>query len=228
MILPGLVDIHCHILPGIDDGARDLEQSVAMARLWAAAGFAAVVATPHYIPGTAWAAEAQTVAVRVAALQARLDAEAIPLRVYPGMEIAFHKRLAERQHRAGLQPVRQPLMEGDLHARVHAQGDPFGVEPGLYGREPRGDDTAIRGPGRARDEMGRGHHRREPGRHVQPRHGRALVQVAGAVVDAGQDVAVDVDQAVRGHAVVSASARAVLPTSLVSRAVASSAARVTA
>ena len=34
----GLIDIHCHILPGIDDGARDLEQSVAMARLWAAAG----------------------------------------------------------------------------------------------------------------------------------------------------------------------------------------------
>ena len=40
----GLVDIHCHILPGIDDGARDLEQSVAMARLWAAAGFAALAA----------------------------------------------------------------------------------------------------------------------------------------------------------------------------------------
>ena len=87
MIPDGLIDIHCHILPGIDDGARDLEQSVAMARLWAAAGFAAVVATPHFIPGTAWATDARIIGERVAAVQARLDAEAIPLRVYPGMEI---------------------------------------------------------------------------------------------------------------------------------------------
>ena len=121
MIPDGLVDIHCHILPGIDDGARDLEQSVAMARLWAAAGFAAVVATPHFIPGTAWAAEAQTVAVRVAALQARLDAEAIPLRVYPGMEIAFHKRLVERLQSGTVLPL--------------AASDRYLIEPAFQGSQ---------------------------------------------------------------------------------------------
>lgn len=105
MTLDGLVDIHCHILPGIDDGARDMEESVAMAQHYAAAGFVAVVATPHFIPGTAWAATAQVVAERVAALQARLDAENIALRVYPGMEIAFHKRLADRLHTGGLLPL---------------------------------------------------------------------------------------------------------------------------
>ncbi len=104
----GLVNIHCHILPGIDDGARDLEQSVAMARLWAAAGFAAVVATPHFIPGTAWATDARIISERVAAVQARLDAEAIPLRVYPGMEIAFHKRLVERLHSGTVLPLAAP------------------------------------------------------------------------------------------------------------------------
>lgn len=105
MTLDGLIDIHCHILPGIDDGASDLEESVAMARLYAAAGFAAVVATPHFIPGTAWAAESRVIAELVAVVQARLDAEQIPLRVYAGMEIAFHKRLAERLPTGSLQPL---------------------------------------------------------------------------------------------------------------------------
>jgi protein-tyrosine phosphatase len=42
-----VVDIHCHILPGIDDGARTLEESVAMARMAAASGTTDIVATPH-------------------------------------------------------------------------------------------------------------------------------------------------------------------------------------
>ena len=127
MIPDGLVDIHCHILPGIDDGARDLEQSVAMARLWAAAGFAAVVATPHFIPGTAWATDARIIGERVAAVQARLDAEAIPLRVYPGMEIAFHKRLAERLHSGTVLPLAaseryliEPAFQGSQEDLLHA------------------------------------------------------------------------------------------------------------
>ncbi|HJZ83573.1 MAG TPA: CpsB/CapC family capsule biosynthesis tyrosine phosphatase [Polyangia bacterium] len=41
------VDLHSHVLPGIDDGARDLEQSGHMLRLLAAVGFSEVCATPH-------------------------------------------------------------------------------------------------------------------------------------------------------------------------------------
>ncbi len=45
---PGVtVDLHCHIIPGIDDGARDLDDSVAMARQAEADGIAAICATPH-------------------------------------------------------------------------------------------------------------------------------------------------------------------------------------
>jgi protein-tyrosine phosphatase len=42
-----VIDLHCHILPGVDDGALDLRDSVAMARQAAADGIAAVCATPH-------------------------------------------------------------------------------------------------------------------------------------------------------------------------------------
>ncbi len=45
--MPGLVDLHCHILPGLDDGAVDLDDSLAMARRAAADGIATICATPH-------------------------------------------------------------------------------------------------------------------------------------------------------------------------------------
>lgn len=43
----GTIDLHCHLLPGIDDGARDLDDAIAMARQAQADGIAAVCATPH-------------------------------------------------------------------------------------------------------------------------------------------------------------------------------------
>ena len=41
-------DIHCHILPGVDDGSRDKEESLAMLEAARAAGIDAIVCTPHY------------------------------------------------------------------------------------------------------------------------------------------------------------------------------------
>ena len=46
-----IVDIHCHILPGIDDGAADIEESIRMAKQAVGSGISHVVATPHIFPG---------------------------------------------------------------------------------------------------------------------------------------------------------------------------------
>lgn len=46
-----MFDIHCHLLPGIDDGATDIQQSLALARHAAADGITHVVVTPHIQPG---------------------------------------------------------------------------------------------------------------------------------------------------------------------------------
>jgi len=49
--MEGVVDLHCHILPGVDDGAADLDASVAMLRCAAAEGIVHMAATPHTFDG---------------------------------------------------------------------------------------------------------------------------------------------------------------------------------
>lgn len=46
-----MIDIHSHILPGIDDGAKNIQESINIARQLVAIGVKYVIATPHYIPG---------------------------------------------------------------------------------------------------------------------------------------------------------------------------------
>jgi protein-tyrosine phosphatase len=62
-----LVDIHSHILPGLDDGARTLEDSVAMLRLAAESGTTDIVATPHANPEFGF--DPDTVAQKIAEVQ---------------------------------------------------------------------------------------------------------------------------------------------------------------
>jgi protein-tyrosine phosphatase len=78
-------DWHCHLLPGLDDGARSVEEAILMAKMLAAAGFTEVYCTPHCIRGI-YDNTPQTVRLGVLALQSVLDGENIPLRLHPGME----------------------------------------------------------------------------------------------------------------------------------------------
>jgi protein-tyrosine phosphatase len=78
-----MIDIHTHILPGLDDGAADLEQSMAMARVAIADGVTAVVATPHAATNTTRA----DVLAHVGKLQIALDNSNVPLQLYAGIEV---------------------------------------------------------------------------------------------------------------------------------------------
>lgn len=82
----GLIDLHCHLLPGVDDGALDLDDSIAMARVAVKEGFAAICATPHIRHDHD--VRIVELAGRVAALAQELERREIPLRVLPGGEVA--------------------------------------------------------------------------------------------------------------------------------------------
>lgn len=65
-----MIDLHCHILPGVDDGARTLTEAVSMCRLAAADGCTAMVATPHQRKGEWWNADCGRLAELARELQA--------------------------------------------------------------------------------------------------------------------------------------------------------------
>jgi protein-tyrosine phosphatase len=81
-----MVDIHHHLLPGIDDGSTDLETSVAMARIAAADGITHVVATPH--ASGSWTFDPATNAARLAEVRDALARESIALILATGCD--FH------------------------------------------------------------------------------------------------------------------------------------------
>jgi protein-tyrosine phosphatase len=87
-----VIDLHCHILPGLDDGAEDLDDAAAMASQAEADGIEAICATPHIrhdhrVP-------IDELAGRVAALEEALKLRGIEVSVLTGGEVA-ETRLAE-------------------------------------------------------------------------------------------------------------------------------------
>ena len=81
-----MIDLHCHILPGLDDGARDMADSIAMARQGEADGVTTVCATPHIRSDHAVLVD--ELPGRVAEVNAALEAEGLALRVVVGGEVA--------------------------------------------------------------------------------------------------------------------------------------------
>lgn len=82
-----VIDLHHHLLPGIDDGPPTLDDALALARAAVAAGTTTVVATPH-VSRDYPANTAASIAEQVIALQGALAEADIPLRVLPGAEVA--------------------------------------------------------------------------------------------------------------------------------------------
>ena len=85
------LDLHLHLLPGVDDGARDDAAAIAYARRLAAEGVRDVTVTPHV--NHYWPLEIATIPQRVDALATLLDEAGIGVRVRPGGELdARHAR----------------------------------------------------------------------------------------------------------------------------------------
>lgn len=83
--LQSMIDLHCHILPGIDDGAAELSVSLGMARASVADGVSAVACTPHILPGLYHNSGPQ-IRQAVQRLQDALDQEGIALRLVTGAD----------------------------------------------------------------------------------------------------------------------------------------------
>jgi protein-tyrosine phosphatase len=81
-----VIDLHSHLLPGLDDGSPDLAAAVALAREAASAGVSVMACTPH-LRADFPSVRVGELAGRVASLQSELDAAGVALRVVSGGEV---------------------------------------------------------------------------------------------------------------------------------------------
>lgn len=89
-----MLDLHTHVLPGLDDGAADWDEALAMCRLAAADGIRLLAATPHWYPSQD-PPEQATVAAKLERLQELVAVEGLGLELVAGAEVALDSRLGE-------------------------------------------------------------------------------------------------------------------------------------
>ena len=82
-----MIDLHCHLLPGLDDGPATVEESLELARAACAAGIETIVATPHIREDYPF--DPAEIAVRARELEQALGEAGIALRVMQGAEVAI-------------------------------------------------------------------------------------------------------------------------------------------
>jgi len=84
LVMPA-IDVHAHLLPGVDDGSRTVDESISIARAMVEAGYSQLVCTPHVWPHLG--NDASITPTRVTELQRALDAAEVPLKLHPGGEM---------------------------------------------------------------------------------------------------------------------------------------------
>lgn len=109
-----MIDLHSHILPGQDDGARNLQDSLAMARMAVDSGVTVMVATPHCVSDRSREVYSAWQLLREALAESR-----VPLRLLPGMEIFGTPdtlRLLQEGKLFTLNGSRYPLVEFSFYS----------------------------------------------------------------------------------------------------------------
>lgn len=81
-----MIDLHCHILPGMDDGPETLAEAVAMCRAAAADGIDTIVAAPHFKPGT-YEFTGPGILEAVDILSKEVTKQGLDIRILPGAEV---------------------------------------------------------------------------------------------------------------------------------------------
>ncbi len=112
-----MIDLHCHILPGIDDGAADLAVSLRMAQLLVADGVTIAACTPHILPGL-YNNTGAGIREAVSRLQYLILQEQIPLRLVAGADVHIAPDLIQ-----GLNSGDLPTLNGSRYALIEPPHD---------------------------------------------------------------------------------------------------------
>ena len=111
-------DMHCHLLPGMDDGSQDEKMTLELLRIAAAEGIDSMILTPHYIPGRAEPPRS-SIRERTEEWNTVCEKEGIQIRLYPGSEFYFAEnadRFLERHNVQTLNGTNRLLVEFPVDA----------------------------------------------------------------------------------------------------------------
>lgn len=100
-----MIDLHSHILPGVDDGARTFDESIKMLKELERQHITDVILTPHYIPSTSYAAPYFTNQRIFQELQQRAKNEGINVNLYLGNEIYINDDILELIYNSQIKPL---------------------------------------------------------------------------------------------------------------------------
>lgn len=98
-----MIDIHCHILPGLDDGASNLAESLTMAQYAVNEGIHTIVATPHH-KNNRYTNVAEDIISNVEYFNEKLQQKNIPLTIIPGQETRIHGDMLQDLDRGEMLP----------------------------------------------------------------------------------------------------------------------------
>lgn len=90
-----MIDLHSHILPGIDDGAKTLADSVEIVRELERQGITDVIATPHFVDETNYMSPRTENQRLLTRLEKKLNSEGVKVKIYLGNEIYINERVGE-------------------------------------------------------------------------------------------------------------------------------------
>ncbi|MEH7276264.1 tyrosine-protein phosphatase [Neobacillus vireti] len=99
-----MIDIHCHILPGADDGAQSLSDSINMARKAVEQGIHTIVASPHHL-NNSYENPKRQILDRVKELNQLLQQENIDVKILPGQEVRVYGDMLEGYTTGEILPV---------------------------------------------------------------------------------------------------------------------------
>jgi protein-tyrosine phosphatase len=123
-----MIDLHCHLLPGIDDGSPDLATSIGMARLAVADGITTTACTPHIYPGL-YENSGPDIRQRVQAMREALSREQVGLNLVVGADAHLVPEML-----SGLKSQRVPTLNGSRY---------FLLEPSHHVAPPRFKESVF-------------------------------------------------------------------------------------
>ena len=171
-----MIDIHCHLLPNIDDGPKSWDESLEMIRIACGDGITGAVMTPHWIQGTNWQPTPDTVRSVVAELNVRIKEAGLDFEVYPGMEIGIIPDLPRVVSTGEV----LTLADSDfILIEIPFYSLPLGIEEVIFGLETLGKTPVLAHPERNREFQS------SPRRIVKLVGMGALVQVTASSLSGG-------------------------------------------